>query len=135
MEPCGGCNFHSFPYKAELPVKVDGEYPTKTFTCKEDVLDVIQLIIEETKEMNLNRNKNFDINKSVKSQLPFFACSNLLYDKEYQRDIQRYIYCETFGIQPYNGAYGDQPSRWTQKSFIIKKALANIQNKARKDGK
>ena len=54
---------------------VNGEYETRTFTCDEDVWDVVDLIIEETKEMSLKQNKDFSIASSVKSQLPFFACS------------------------------------------------------------
>tara|TARA_R100001015_G_C4619174_1_gene175821 strand:+ start:792 stop:1202 length:411 start_codon:yes stop_codon:yes gene_type:complete len=135
VEQCGGCKFHSYPYEAQLPVMVNGEYETRTFTCDEDVWDVVDLIIEETKEISLKQNKDFSIASSVKSQLPFFACSNIVYDKQCQKDIQRYIYSENFGIQPYSGSYGDQPSRWVQKSFIIKKALNKVQEKAAKDVK
>ena len=123
VEPCGGCKFHKFPYKATIPVKVGDEYPTLTFNGKEDVWDVIRLIVEETKESNLKLNKEFHTAASVKTQLPFFACNNVIYDNDCQKDIQRYIYCENFGIQPYDGAYGDQPDRWVQKSFIIKKVI------------
>ena len=73
IEPCGGCKFHSFPYEAELPVMIDGKYETRTFNCDEDVWDVIRLIIEETKEVNLRDNKNFSVAKSVQSQLRLLA--------------------------------------------------------------
>ena len=135
IEPCGGCKFHNFPYEAQLPVMIDGKYETRIFNCEEDVWGVIRLMIEETKEMNLKHNKNFDISSSVKTQLPFFTCNNIMLDKQSQRDIERYVYCENFGIAPYSGSYGDQPAKWTQKSYIIKKALNKIQNKAREDGK
>ena len=111
---------------------IDGEYKSKTFTCDKDVWDVIHLIIEETKEMNLKKDNNFSIASSIKSQLPFFACNNIIHDKQCQKDIQRYVYSENFGIQPYPGSYGDQPCRWVQKSFIIKKALNKVQEKAAK---
>ena len=135
IEPCGGCKFHNFPYEAQLPVMIDGKYETRIFNCEEDVWDVIRLMIEETKEMNLKHNKNFNIASSVKTQLPFFSCNNILYSADNQKDIQRYLYCENFGVQPYNGAYGDQPARWTQKSFIIKKAINKFKEKAANDGK
>ena len=135
IEPCGRCQFHNFPYEARLPVMIDGKYETRTFNCEEDVWDVIRLIIEETKEVNLRDNKDFSVAKSVKSQLPFFACNNVIYDNDCQKDIQRYIYCENFGIQPYPGSYGDQPGRWVQKSFIIKKVINKIKEKAATDGK
>ena len=44
-----------------------------------------------------------------------------------QRDIERYIYCEQFNVQPYPGAYGDQPAKWVRRAFIIKGALAKKQ--------
>ena len=52
---------------------VDGERPIWEFTCDEDVWQVIDLIIEETIECNLAEKREFDIAKSVATQLPFFA--------------------------------------------------------------
>ena len=118
-----------------MPVMVDGQYETRTFSCEQDVWDVVDLIIWETKEMNKQSGKSFSPSSSVKSQLPFFACNNIVFDKEFQKDIERYVYCDNFSIAPYPGAYGEQPSRWTQKSYIIKKAINKIQNKATEDGK
>ena len=135
IELCGGCRFHKFPYEAQIPVMVDGQYDTRIFSCEQDVWDVVDLIIGETKEMNETTGKSFDVSSSVKSQLPFFSCNNIVFDKEFQKDIERYVYCENFGIAPYSGSYGDQPAKWTQKSYIIKKALNKIQNKAVEDGK
>ena len=40
---------------------------------------------------------------------------------ENQKDIQRYIYCQDFNTQPYPGSYGEQPFKWIEKSFIIKR--------------
>ena len=45
----------------------------REFTCDEDVWNVIDLLIEETKQMN-NKGNEFDVAKSVNSQLPFFSC-------------------------------------------------------------
>ena len=113
---------------------VDGNYETRIFKNSEDVWEVIDLIIEETREMNEKQNKSFDISASVQSQLPFFACQNILFDKEIQNDIERYIYCDNFKTPAYSGSYDEQPARWVQKSFLIKKNLNRIQNKAIKDG-
>ena len=135
IEPCGGCKFHKFPYEAQIPVKVDGQYKTRIFTCEKDVWEVVDLIIEETKEMNEKTGKSFSPSSSVKSQLPFFACNNIIFDKEFQQDIERYIYCDNFKTPAYSGSYDEQPALWVQKSFIIKKALNKIQNKATEDGK
>ena len=131
---CGGCPYHSYPYKARIPV---GERETRTFNCDEDVWDVVDLIIEETESSNLNGSA-FDVAQSIVSQIPFFACKNVLLTKEYQNDIARYIYCKDFGISPYPGDYSKQPAKWVEKSFIIKTAFAKMENaqaeKAKKDG-
>ena len=95
----------------------------REFTCNDDVWAVIDLLIEETKQMN-DKGNEFDIAKSVNSQLPFFSCRNKVLKNEHQKDIQRYIYCKEFGVPAYSGAYGDQPSKWVEKSFVIKNALA-----------
>ena len=113
---------------------VDGSYETRIFKNNDDVWEVVDLIIEETREMNAKHGKSFDISASVQSQLPFFACNNIIFYKKIQKDISRYIYCENFKTPAYPGCYGEQPARWVQKSYIIKKALNRIQNKAIKDG-
>ena len=42
---------------------------------------------------------------------------------------------ENFKIPAYPGTYGEQPSRWVQKTYIIKKAINKITQKAQEDGK
>ena len=102
---------------------VDGNYETRIFKNNEDVWEVIDLIIEETREMNEKQNKSFDIAASVQIQLPFFACQNILFDKEIQQDIERYVYCENFKTPAYTGSYDEQPALWVAKSYIIKQSL------------
>lgn len=92
-------------------------------------MDVVDLIIAETKEVNEQGGKEFDIAQSVVSQMPFFACMNVFMDNKIQKDIQRYIYCEKFGIPPYKGSYGEQPFRWVTRAFAIKAALAKKEKK------
>ena len=92
-------------------------------------MDVVDLIIAETKEVNEEGGKEFDIAQSVVSQMPFFACINVFMDNKIQKDIQRYIYCEKFGIPPYKGSYGEQPFRWVTRAFAIKAALAKKEKK------
>ena len=128
-EGCGGCQYETYPYKAQLPVKIDGKYTTREFKSDEDVWEVINLIIEETKEFNVENNKDFDIGDSVYSQLPFFGCRNILINNEIQQDIQRSIYCEKFSISPYDGDYGKQPYLWVEKAFLIRKYLAKLESK------
>ena len=120
---CEGCDFHEFPYKAEVPILIDGKRERKIFRCEEDVQDVIKLLIEETREIN-SKGKSFDVGLSVSKQLPFFSCMNILYDKDAQKYVEKYIYCQNFNIAPYDGDFGDQPKKWVDRAFIIKKALA-----------
>ena len=135
-----GCPFHKFPYEAEVPVLIDGKRERRTFTCKEDVYDVIKLLIKETEDFN-NEGKSFDVALSVSKQLPFFSCMNILYNQEAQENVAKYIYCKEFGISPYPGSFGEQPKKWVDRAFLIKKALAkreesmiNKQNKEVNNG-
>ena len=107
----------------------NGKYIKKEFRSDEDVWSVIDSIIVETKTVNEEQGKSFDIARSVSAQLPFFACKNILLNQETQNDISRYIYCEKFNVPAYSGAYGDQPNRWIQKSIII----GNVINKKQKE--
>ena len=59
------------------------------------------------------------------AQLPFFSCRNIVLDTNAQKDISKYIYCSDFGMSPYRGSYGDQPKKWIDKSFLIKKLINN----------
>ena len=106
---------------------IDGKREKREFTCDEDVWQIIDLLIEETKEVNAE-GREFDIARSVNAQIPFFACKNIVYSKECQKDIQKYIYCKEFGVSPYEGSFEKHPARWIDKSFIIKKALAKKEN-------
>jgi len=57
--------------------------------------------------------------------LPLFASWDSVYDVDIQRDIERYLYCEKFNTPAYKGAYGDQPKRWADMSFIIRHTMAS----------
>ena len=126
---CGGCPYHEFPYEAQPPILIDGKRVYQTFTCKEDVWEIVDLLIEEVYENN-KKGKEFDVAQSINSQLPFFACRNIVYDKEIQRDIQRYVYCKDNNVSPYEGDYGKQPALWVEKYFIIKAAFAKKERTA-----
>jgi len=105
----------------------------RTFTSDEDVHGVIDLIIEETKEVNL-KGGSFNIGESVMAQLPFFACNNILLDRESQKDIARFVYSRDFNISPYEGSYGEQPAKWVAKAFLLKSLLERQKSKAMKHG-
>tara|TARA_R100000231_G_C5329333_1_gene165872 strand:+ start:190 stop:555 length:366 start_codon:yes stop_codon:yes gene_type:complete len=113
-----------------VPIFINGTRPNVRFTCDEDVWHIIDLIIEETIALNSETKKEFDVVQSVKTQLPFFACSKAIYCPESQTDIERYFYCKEFGIQPYPGTYEDQPVEWIKKVFIIKSALNKKEKEA-----
>lgn len=71
-----------------------------------------------------------DIAKSVHRQLFHFTCRNIIYDKQLQNDIKKYIYCKDFGISAYKGSYGDQPAKWVDKTFILKSVFAKQEKDA-----
>ena len=115
----------------------DGKYPTKVFKNDKDVLDVIELIISDTKEFNEMEGKSFDIASSVSQQLSFFSCKNIMINRESQKDISQYIYCKDFNMSPFPGSYMEQPARWISKVNIIKNAMSKreerLYNKAQKE--
>ena len=127
-EWCKGCAYHEYPYYAQIPFMIDGERPTILFNNDDDVWDIINKLIEETKEVNEDLGKDFNIAKSIEKQIPFFACKNFTINKESQEDISRYLYCSKFKTQPYPGSYSEQPLRWIKKAFIIKSTLGSRSN-------
>ena len=105
----------------------------RTLTSDDEVFEVIDLIIEETKEAN-SKGGSFNVGESVMAQLPFFACNNIFLNKESQKDIARFVYSRDFGISPYQGSYGEQPAKWVAKSFLLKNLLERQKSKAIKNG-
>ena len=126
--------YHEYPYKAQIPVLIEGKYTTRTFTSNDEVWDVIRLIIDETKEEN-KKGGSFNIAKSVMTQLPFFACTNMLADNQSQKDIARFMYARQFKISPYKGSYGEQPKKWVEKSFLLTNLIETQKAKAIKNGR
>ena len=104
----------------------DGRYPKLLFKSDDDVFDIIDKLITETKEANKDLGKDFNIAKSINSQISFFACRNIFLDKQSQKDISRYLYCTKMKTPPYPGSFSEQPLRWVRKSFIIKNAIESI---------
>lgn len=80
-------------------------------------------MIQEVKENN-KRGNEFDLAKSINAQLPFFSCKNAIFDKNIQKDIQRYVYCKDNNVPPYSGDYDNQPAVWVDRYFAIKNAFA-----------
>ena len=96
------------------------------FESKKDIYDIVLLLIEETEKMN-SKGKSFDIVSSTAKQLPFFCCPNLLVEKEYQKLIEMYIYCNETNTPAYPGSYGKQPYKWIQSFFVLKQAFAQLE--------
>ena len=125
--------YHEYPYKAQIPILIDGKYETRIFTLDDEVWDIIRLLIDETKQ-HIKEGSNLHIAESVMAQLPFFACSNVVLNKNAQKDISRFMYARQFKISPYKGSYGEQPKKWVEKSFILTHIIERQKAKAIKNG-
>ena len=66
--------------------------------------------------------------KSMYSQLPFFCCLDNFLGPEFQKDIEKYMYCEDTKTLAYPGSYGQIPATWKEKHFIIKQSLGILQD-------
>ena len=125
--------YHEYPYKAQIPILIDGKYETRTLTSDDEVWDIIRLLIDETQE-HINEGSNLHIAESVMAQLPFFACGNMMIDNNAQKDIARFMYARQFKISPYSGSYGEQPKKWVEKSFLLNNLIERQKAKAIKNG-
>ena len=123
-ESCGGCNYCEFPYKATPPIKIDGSYKERLFNSKDDVLDIIHLLMDETRRLNMETNKDFDPVSNVLSQIPFFTCTNHIREPKYLKLLSKYIYCTDTGTPAQAGGFGEQSAKWVEYFFLIKSALA-----------
>tara|TARA_R110002020_G_scaffold237025_1_gene449301 strand:+ start:1350 stop:1733 length:384 start_codon:yes stop_codon:yes gene_type:complete len=126
--------YHTYPYKAQIPVLIDGQYELRTFTSRKDVDDVIELLKEEV-YLNNKEGGSFNVAQAIVKQLPFFTCKNVLFSEQAQKDISRYVYANNFNISPYKGSYGEQPYKWVQKSFLIKKLIESQKTEAVNNGR
>ena len=138
-DSCGGCQYCEFPYEAKLPVKTELGYEIREFKSIDDIWAVIELIALETKRFNEEKGKDFDVAKSIISQIPFFTCINHIRDEKYIKLLNKYLYCTETGTPAHSGSYGEQPARWVQYFFIIKIAMAkkinSVKEKAKKEKK
>ena len=125
--------YHEYPYKAKIPILIEGKYETRTFTSNNEVWDIIRLLVDEAKQ-HIKEGSNLHIAESVMAQLPFFACSNVVLNKNAQKDISRFMYARQFKISPYKGSYGEQPKKWVEKSFILTHIIERQKAKAIKNG-
>ena len=116
-DSCGGCPYCEFPYEAQIPVNTGNGYETREFKSQDDVWVVIDLIAQETKNFNEEQGKDFDLAKSITSQIPFFTCFNHIRDEKYLKLLNKYLYCTETGTPAHSGSYGEQPARWVQYFF------------------
>ena len=118
---CTGCQFHEFPYTTQIPLKINNVYPRLKFKSKKDVYEVSEKLLDE---LDSKKGNSHDRAYALSVQLPFFCCTYLFLKQEYQKDIEKYLYCKEFGIKPCPGSFGEQPKRWVKKSFVIKNAFS-----------
>ena len=123
------CQYKQYPYEAQIPLQVNGRYPTLTFEKDEDVQKVIDDLVEEVKDINKKKGKDFNIAEAIFGQLPFFACTRFLYSDSAQQDINRYSYCDAFNVPAYKGHYGSHPKKWIDKSFFMRNIINRQQEK------
>ena len=64
------CQYKQYPYEAQIPLQVNGRYPTLTFEKDEDVQKVIDDLVEEVKDINKKKGKDFNIAEAIFGQLP-----------------------------------------------------------------
>ena len=81
-------------------------------------------VVEKIKNNHYIKGDSTDLSYSLSVQLPFFSCKNLFLNNNFQRDIEKYMYCKEYNIHPYKGSYGEQPKLWIEKTFTIKRALS-----------
>ena len=118
-EPCGGCSFHEYPYQFNLGNIFSGKNELVEIKSPDDVWAIIGDIQAEGDKLGVS-----DHVTNIHAHLPLFACKNAIYDKNAQDAISKYLYCEKFGVAPYEGGYGKQPKKWVDTSFVIRNALA-----------
>lgn len=109
-------------------MKIDGVREEIIFNNDKDVWEIVNQIIQDTKDRNEELKKNFDTSQTVSTLIPFFACPNVFIKSESQKDISKYQYCMDFGVPPYSGHFGSQPSKWVQKTHIMKSAFNKREN-------
>jgi len=95
----------------------------------DDVWYVIGLLKQEVEEHNKTNKKQFSLEQAILSHIPFFCCPNHFLSREYQKDIQRYLYCKKMSVAPYPGSFGDQPKNWISKCNIIENMLNYVEQK------
>ena len=44
--------YHTYPYKAQFPILIDGKYQTRMFTSNKDVKAIMELLVDDVKENN-----------------------------------------------------------------------------------
>ena len=125
--------YHEYPYKAQIPILIEGKYEQRTFTSNKDVWSIIDLIKKETIKNN-EEGRSFNIAEAVMAQLPFFSCKNIMLNSQSQKDIARFMYSRQFNISPNKGNYGEQPKKWSEKSFLLNNLIERQKAKAIKNG-
>ena len=67
---------------------IDGVREKRIFNDMDDVWEVVDLVINETQEVNMQEGKSFDTTESLVAQIPFFACNNRFFSSSINSDIE-----------------------------------------------
>tara|TARA_Y100000310_G_C20684819_1_gene818281 strand:- start:491 stop:970 length:480 start_codon:yes stop_codon:yes gene_type:complete len=120
-ESCGGCRYCEYPYTIQSIVSGHNRELIEFGNDK----DIWKYIEELEKEIDNYKSRGSNVSKlkTINEQLPFFCCKNRILDVESQGEISKYLYCKETNTPVYSGDYGNTPSIWIQKYYIIKQAI------------
>ena len=125
-----GERFKEFPYTAHGIISgKDGKTPDETFANVDDVLDYALRLKKESEDFHKEKADMFRVALDVFEQLAFFTFVGHLVDSDSQKDIKRYLYSTETQTPPYKGDFGDQPTMWVDKYFMIKGMRDTIRNR------
>ena len=113
-----------------MPVLVNGKYPVRVFTNKEDIMEALDILIKDIKYTNEQTGKTFNVSSSAFAYIPQFTCPNHFLDQKMQNDINRFVFSKEYKIPPYEGSYGSYPRKWIEKCNKISESLEIIKQRA-----
>ena len=110
-----GC--HVFP---QYPDAVDVAYPAL----------ILELTSSGLFDRFMGEKLTFDGVTKTGELVGLMYLVHLIVDKDAQKDIGRFIYSRDYSISPYKGSYGEQPSKWVEKSFLMKNLIERKKSNA-----
>ena len=125
---CSGCRFNDYPYTTTSVLRSEnGKFGQITFYNDSDLWGYMHKLKLEA--ISIEGRSLSDVIIDIYEQLPFFCCKNKVINEDCTNDIRRYTYCEESGQKAYDGSYGDVPSLWVEKHFLIRNIITNYKNR------